>query len=52
MYSRSAEGREAEENGGADEVYLRIQRGGSDTEGEGPASSSLGQRQLCDATAD
>ena len=28
-YSRSAEGREAEENGGADEVHLRVQRGGS-----------------------
>ena len=53
MYSRSTEGGEAEENGGADEAHQRVQGRGTKTlRGEGPVSSSLGQRQLRDSTAD
>ena len=53
MYSRSTEGGKTVENGGVDEVPPRVQGGGTKTlRGEGPVSSSLGQRQLRDSTAD
>ena len=49
----STEGGEAEENGGAGEVPPRVQwRWTKTVRGEGPVSSSLGQRQLRDSTAD
>ena len=46
MYSRSEERAEIEENEGADEVHQRVQGEGL---WEGPASSVLGQRLLCNS---